>query len=299
MKYEPLSLFEFQKRFKNEKSCLKALEKIRWPNGFECPRCHHDHAYHIAERHQHQCARCGYQASLTAGTLFHKTRTPLQKWFWAIYLVSQDKGGVAALRLAKQLDLGYKTAWLMLQKIRTAMGDRDARYQLKGLVEVDDAFFGGVRAGKVGRGADNKTKVVVMVESRGAHAGYLSMKSVDHVSAEEVEAVIEQKIMEGSTLKTDGYPSYKGTSKIGYTHQGMKVPPKQASTLLPWVHIAIANAKRFLLGTYHGVSHKHMMRYLDEYCYRFNRRWSEKDMTSRLISACVLAGPITYAELTG
>lgn len=223
----------------------------------------------------------------------------MQKWFWAIYLVSQDKGGIAALRLAKLPDLGYKTAWLMLHKLRHAMGNRDARYQLKGLVEVDDAFFGGVRAGKVGRGADNKTSVVVMIESRGEHAGYLSMKSVAHVSAEKVEAVIEQKLMEGATLKTDGYPSYKGTSRIGYQHHGMKVPPTQASTLLPWVHIAIANAKRYLLGTYHGVSHKHMMSYLAEYCYRFNRRWNESDMTSRLITACITSRPVTYADLTG
>lgn len=299
MKYEPLSLFEFQKRFKDEKSCLKALEKMRWPNGFECPQCHHDHAYKLVDRRVHQCARCGHQASLTAGTIFHKTRTPLQKWFWAIYLVSQDKGGVAALRLSKQLDLGYKTAWLMLHKIRTAMGSRDARYQLQGLVEVDDAFFGGVRAGKAGRGADNKTPVVVMIESRGEHAGYLSMKSVSQVSGEEIENVIEQKIIEGATIKTDGYCSYGGLPEIGYQHQGEKVPPKEASIKLPWVHIAISNAKRFLLGTYHGVSHKHLMRYLDEYCYRFNRRWHEKDMASHLIAACIYAKPVTYAELTG
>ena len=299
MKYEPLSLIEFQKRFKDEQACLKALERMRWPNGFECPSCHHDHAYELVERRLYQCARCAHQASLTAGTIFHKTRTPLQKWFWAIYLVSQDKGGVAALRLAKQLNLGYKTAWLMLHKIRAAMGDRDARYQLQGLVEVDDAFFGGVRAGKVGRGADNKTPVIVMVESRGEQAGYLSMKSVSQVSREEVESVIEEKVVDGATIKTDGFLSYKGLPEIGYQHQGEKVPPKEAAIKLPWVHIAISNAKRFLLGTYHGVSQKHMMRYLDEYCYRFNRRWNEKDMMSRLMAACINTKPMTYAELTG
>ena len=121
MAYQELSLLQFKKKFSSERACQKALEKARWPNGFVCPKCAHTQASRITTRSLLQCSRCHHQVSLTAGTIFHKTRTPLVKWFWTIYLASQDKGGVSAMRLAKQLELGYKTAWLMLHKIRSAM----------------------------------------------------------------------------------------------------------------------------------------------------------------------------------
>jgi predicted RNA-binding Zn-ribbon protein involved in translation (DUF1610 family) len=130
MSYSELNLLVFQKRFRTERACAKALERMRWPEGFVCPKCGHRHGYRIARGRLMACAGCRYQVSLTAGTIFHKTRTPLVTWFWALYLVSQDKGGGSALRLSKQLGLHYKTAWLMLHKIRQAMGDRNRRYPL-------------------------------------------------------------------------------------------------------------------------------------------------------------------------
>lgn len=158
-----LSLLQFKKRFASERACERALEKLHWPDGFVCPKCKHVKASRIVTRRLLQCSKCRNQVSLTAGTIFHKTRTPLLKWFWAIYLAGQDKGGVSALRLAKQLELGYKTAWLMLHKIRKAMAQRDSDYTLSGFIEMDDAFFGGTAKGRRGRGAANKTPVLVMV----------------------------------------------------------------------------------------------------------------------------------------
>lgn len=297
MSYQEMSLLPFKKKYPSERACRKALEKFRWPDGFICPKCAHSKSSRIATRTLLQCSRCHHQVSLTAHTVFHKTRTPLVKWFWAIHLVSQDKGGVSAMRLAKQLDLGYKTAWLMLHKTRNAMAQRDSRYTLSGFIEMDDAFFGGARAGKRGRGAANKSTVLVMVESKGEHAGFISMQTIDSMKRSDIEPVVKEKIAPGQALRTAGFESFHHLAGSGHQHFGTPVPPKRAAEDLPWVHIAISNAKTFLLGTCHGVSHKHLQRYLAEFCYRFNRRAWEKQLTSRLLPACLLANPITFAEL--
>ena len=292
-----LSLLQFKKRFGSERACQNSLEKMRWPEGFKCPKCEHSKACRIKTRRLLQCSKCHYQVSLTSGTIFHKTRTPLQKWFWAIYLVGQDKGGVSAMRLSKQLELGYKTAWAMLHKIRAAMARRDSEYTLAGSIELDDAFFGGAAKGRRGRGAANKTPVLVMVESRGEHAGFIAMQTVPSMEQSQIETAVRDHIAPGQKIRTDGYTSYAGLKNMGHRHDRTPVPAENASEDLPWVHTAISNAKRFLLGTYHGVSHKHLQRYLDEFCYRFNRRAWEKQITMRLLTACVFANPITYAEL--
>src|SRR3990170_3820370 len=204
MSYTELSLLEFQRRFSTEQACQQALEQARWPNGFACPRCGHGKASGIATRRLLQCRGCRYQVSLTAGTILHKTRTPLVKWFWAIWMVAQDNGGVSALRLARQLELRYRTAWTMLHKLRKAMGQRDATYTLTGSIEMDDAFFGGAAAGKRGRGAANKTKVVVMVESREEHAGFIGMKTVAKTDRAEIGAAATAKIEPGQEIHTAG-----------------------------------------------------------------------------------------------
>ncbi len=295
-----LSLLEFKKRFGTERACQNSLEKMRWPDGFSCPKCQHTKATRVKTRRLLQCSKCHFQVSLTSGTIFHKTRTPLQKWFWAIYLVSQDKGGVSAMRLSKQLELGYKTAWAMLHKIRQAMALRDSDYKLSGYIEMDDAFFGGVAKGlkgRTGRGSANKTPVLVMVESKGEHAGFIAMQTIKAVKREYIEPAVRKRIAPAQEIRTDGYQSYARLTGMGHRHIGKPVPPYKTSKDLPWVHTAISNAKRFLLGTYHGVSHKHLQRYLDEFCYRFNRRAWEKQITLRLLTACIFANPITFAEL--
>lgn len=297
MAYQDLSLLQFKKKFPNERACQKALAKMRWPKGFVCPKCAHNKAYERTKRRLFECAGCGYQASLTAGTIFHKTRTPLLKWFWAIYLASQDKGGVSAMRLSKQLELGYKTAWTMLHKIRKAMGQRDKGYTLSGSIEMDEGFFGGTGKGTRGRGATNKTTVMVMIENRGDKAGYIAMKIMKSLTGEDIEKVANTFIEPGQNIRTDGFKSYTALEKMGHHHDGRPIPKKQAHEELPWVHIAISNAKRFLLGTYHGVSRHYLQDYLNEFCYRFNRRSWEKQLTDRLMTACIAASPVTYAEL--
>lgn len=293
-----LSLLQFKKRFGTERACENALEKMRWPDGFVCPKCRHSKASRITTRRLLQCSKCHHQVSLTSGTIFHKTRTPLLKWFWAIYLVGQDKGGVSAMRLSKQLELGYKTAWAMLHKLRKAMGQRDAGYTLTGSIEMDDAYFGGAVAGKKrGRGTPNKTAVAVMVETRGDHAGFLAIKTLSRVDKQQINGTVSAKIAPGQYIHTDGLNVYNDLTALGHDHHAERVPREQAHEKLPWVHIAISNAKRFILGTYHGVSHKYLQAYLDEFCYRFNRRLWEQELTLRLLTACLAATPVTIAEL--
>lgn len=297
--YEEIDLIEFQKRFRTEKQCERRLFKLRWPNGFVCPRCEHNEHFDLPKRKLFQCKKCGYQISLTAGTVMHKTRTPLLKWFWAIYLVSTDKRGVSALSLSKRLKITYWVAWTMLQKIRKAMRDRDSNYKLAGIIEMDDAFFGGPKedGDKRGRGS-SKIPVIVEASTNGKGMGYARMTVVDHVDGKIVKEVVKADIKEDQVVKTDGFSTYNVVKEEGHDHQREIVKGKKAIEVLKWTHILISNAKTFILGTFHGVDKKHLQAYLDEFCYRFNRRWSENQLFDRLVTACVTSRGIGYSELT-
>lgn len=294
-----MGLFEFQEKFATEEACRGYLVQQRWPEGFECPRCRNKEAGMHGTRDLYQCKKCRYQSSITTGTLFHKTRTPLRKWFWMIFIISQNKHGYSILGLQKLLGIKkYRTAWVMVQKIRKAMSDRDQRYKLSGLVEIDDSYFGGKnKEGKRGRGAAGKTPVVVAVEDRGDHARFADMQVVPDMSKESLQKHIQEKVQPEAVIKTDGWKSYSGLKKEGYNHETISMSTDEKA--LPWVHMLISNAKRFLIGTHHGVSKHHLQRYLSEYCYRFNRRFWQGQLFERLVKACVITTTITYEELRG
>lgn len=298
--YRTMDIITFNKYFGTEEDCRLYLFKMRWPEGFICPHCgHKEYSFH-STRLLYQCKGCKYQASVTAGTIFHKTRTPIMKWFWAIFLMTRQKSGVSAKGLQRMLGLKrYSTAWLMTHKIREAMEDRDKKYKLSGLIEMDESYFGGNKSGKRGRGAEGKAIVAVSVENRGEHAGFASMKVIEKATSNELAAVAEEKfIKEKCTIKTDGFNSYKYLDKIGFSHISEKADGNNASKVLPWVHTLISNAKSAIQGIFHGVSLKHLQRFLDEYCYRFNRRFKESELFDRLVTACVRTSTVTYAELT-
>ena len=190
--YQNTSFLAWTKQFGTERDCLEAVAKIRWPEGFRCPRCEHDRAYVMTRHCIRRCRRCDYQASPTVGTLFENTRLPLHKWFAAIYLMSADKGGISAERLRKMIGVTWRTAQLMLDKLRRAMANQDRQYVLgltmNACVELDDAFVGGhTQGGKRGRGADGKRPVLVAVEHRdNERAGFLTMEAVDRVNSKTV-----------------------------------------------------------------------------------------------------------------
>ncbi|VAW48452.1 Mobile element protein [hydrothermal vent metagenome] len=157
MQTQAISFWEWQEKFKKEAACTRHLIKLRWPNGFICPQCHHTHGYYYEGRKHYECAECHKQTSVT---LFHGSKVSLRQWFWAIFYMGSDKGGISALRLSKLIDVNWKTAFQMLRKMRAAMGNQDSIYGLSGTVELGDAYVGGKKAGKRGRGAMGKISVL-------------------------------------------------------------------------------------------------------------------------------------------
>jgi transposase-like protein len=295
-----MNMLEFQAKYGTEEQCRQYLFETRWPEGFSCPRCNHGECFNVASRGLYQCKACRYQASVTAGTIFDKTRTPLVKWFLAIYLSADDKRGISALALKSKIGVAYFTAWTMLQKIRHAMGEREGNHYLSGIVEMDEAFFGAPSVGgKRGRGTD-KTPVLVSVSLSPEEKPRMArMKVADAVDGAAVEDFLCDHVIKGSEIRTDGLNIYNGVSGIGYTHTRKIYDAKNQPEHLHWLHIIVSNVKSFIDGTYHGLDIKHLQRYLDEFCYRFNRRWAENGLFSRLLFACAIAPKITYAEVIG
>ena len=160
-----MTIEEFRRRFGDEEQCWEHLTRMRWPRGFVCPRCGGGSRGYMKAKRVHECRGCGYQGSVTAGTIFHKTRVRLSSWFWAIYRLSQGKKGVSALQLSKEIGVSYPTAWLLAHKIRKAMGDREEGRQLRGLVEVDEGYVGG---------KERKTSTQPSPWGRGCHAAAFS-----------------------------------------------------------------------------------------------------------------------------
>lgn len=295
MKMPGISLIEWQKRFGTENNCMKALEKVRWPEGFQCPVCGARQYSFIVTRKLYQCSKCRHQVSATADTLFHATKVPLVKWFWAIYLMASDKGGISALRLSKHIGISWTSSRNILKKIRTAMSHRDSIYRLQKLIELDDTYVGGKRAGKRGRGAEGKRPVLVAVESRGKGAGFVAMQAVDTVSTITVQPFLSNHLKPGQHVRTDALPALNSVSK-NHFHEKKVTPPEMASDWLPLVHVLIGNMKTFLNGTFHGVSSRYLQEYLDEFCYRFNRRFWEPELPLRLLNACLAHVPVKIAE---
>ena len=299
MKQESINLIEFQNKFATEEHCRDHIFRLRWPEGYSCTRCGNQQSYILPKRCLYQCKRCGYQTSLTAGTVFHKTRTPLRKWFWMIFLMSRQKCGVSMLSLQQMLGIrSYKTTWVMGHKIRKAMADRDANYKLAGLIEMDDTYLGAPRTGKRGRGAGGKAKVVVAVENRGNKAGFATMCQVEQVSAEELHHKFQGQLEPRCRIRTDGWKAYGVFETIESKHEPVILGSgKNAAKLLPWVHTLISNIKGNIRGVYHGVSSKHLKLYLPEFCYRFNRRFWGSQLFDRLLKACLCTVSITLSEL--
>ncbi len=296
----PTTMLDFMHQFPDDDACRAYLEKVRWPNGFVCSRCQGTNASYVASRRLRQCAACRYQVSVTAGTVFHATQTSLQKWFLAMFFLSRHKQGISALQLQRDLGLGsYQTAWTMLHKLRSALGRRTGQL-LKGVVEADEAFVGGSRSGgKRGRGAPNKSIVVVMVEKHEHTAGSAALEIVPDASWETLGPAVRGRIEgKNTTVVTDGYRGYSPLQSAGVDHEATTLTtPEAASEVLPWAHTIISNLKAWLRGTFRGVSHKHLDRYLKEFTYRLNRRWNEDKLFYYLTRRAVEGKPLPYHRL--
>lgn len=294
-----MNLKEFMDRFRTEDDCRAHFFKLRWPDGFQCPKCGHTKYSFIKYRNLYQCLECNHQTSLTAGTVMHKSHTNLREWFLSIYLFTQDKRGISATQLSKAVGISYYTAWLMLQKLREAMGSRDAEYYLNGIVEMDDVFFGApAENGKRGRGTDKAPAIVVLSLNEEEQPEYVKVKIVDSVDSATITKVANTTVEEGTTIRTDGLNSYKVLDKEGYEHEGEKFDPENKPEHLHWLHVIISNMKAFITGTYHGLDKKHLQRYVNEFCYRFNRRRFGNRIFHRLLTLCASTSTvITYTQL--
>ena len=290
-KTKGMTLLEFQRKFQNEQACRDYLFQLRWGNGFACPRCRGNKFYFIEKRMLYECSSCGHKTSLTAGTIMHKTKLPLLTWFWAIYLVAHDKRGRSALSLAQVLNLNYRTAWRLLHKIRCAMQQRDAQYQLTGLVEMDDTYIGAPKSGTDGRGTTKQAVAVALQTDTKGNPQLVRMKVIQRVTIAEIHRVAREVVAAGSTIISDGHSSYKRLTELGYQHVSQDFKRANPDVFLKWLHVVIGNAKAFIEGTYHGLSTRYLQTYLDEFCYRFNRRRNPNELFSRLLNACLSATP--------
>lgn len=292
----PRDLQEFDARFGTEEACRDYLVKLRWPEGFVCPHCGETKAWAVRAV-LWQCAGCGKQISVTAGTVFQDTRTPLRVWFQAMWWLTTQKNGASALGLQRVLGLKhYQTAWTWLHKLRSAMvrPDRDL---LSGRVEVDETYLGGLEEGAPGRGTHDKALIGVAVEEVGKRSGRIRLGILADASAQNLQGFIQTSIAPGSTVHTDGWSGYSGLRNLGYTHEVSVVRTNKAHELLPRTHRVISLLKRWLLGTHQGaVGCKHLNYYLDEFTFRFNRRTSSSrgKLFYRLVQQSLMVEPRTY-----
>ena len=295
----PETVMEFRERFATEEACRAYLEALRWPEGFVCPQCSGYRAWAM-QRALYWCRDCGYQSSVTAGTLFQDTHKPLRLWFEAMWYVTNQKSGVSALGLQRVLGLGsYHTAWSWLHKLRRAMV-RPGRDRLAGVVEVDEVFIGGERSGKRGRGAAGKALVIVAAQEDGKRIGRIRLRRVTDAAGKSLEPAVWDMVEPGSTILTDGWGGYNGLTELGYQHRVVHKDAHLGDNLLPRVNLVASLVKRWLLGTHQGgVQHSHLDYYLDEYTFRFNRRTSKSRglLFYRLISQAIDLEPVPGAEL--
>lgn len=298
----PRSYAELRAWFPDDDACRDYLEWLRWPNDFVCPHCAGQGGSRLQDG-RYWCAPCHRRVSVTAGTVFHRTRSPLTVWFAAGWYMTVSKNGVAALTLHRLLGFGsYQTAWAMLHRLRSAMV-RPRRDRLAGVVEVDETFFGGVRSGKRGRGAEGKALVAVAVELLEPKGfGRCRLRVIPNATAASLSPFLRDSIEPRSTVVTDGLGSYPLAVGADYDHRPINVARSgaQASGLLPGVHRIASFAKRWLLGTHQGaVEGDHLQAYLDEFSFRFNRRKSKHRglLFRRLLEQAVQVGPLSYKSL--
>lgn len=294
---------EFERWFPTEEACRAYLMRMRWPDGFDCPRCGHHEAWETGRRLLH-CRACRADVSITSGTIFHRSHIPLRGWFRAMWGITNQKSGMSAVGLQRALGFGsYRTAWSCLHKLRRAMV-RPGRNRLKGKVEVDEIFVGGAEAGK-GKRHLGKTKALVAVaaEAKGQRGiGRIRLRRIPDASKESLIRFVKEAMIPGTVVITDGWPAYLGFTDLGYVHRPrvVRTTAKKASTLLPRVHRVAALLKRWLLGIHQGrASREQLGYYLDEFTFRFNHRLSRHrgKLFYRLVQQAVAIEPVPYSRL--
>jgi len=295
----PRTQMELERRFSEDSACRLYLFTLRWPDGFICPGCQGRRSLAI-RRDLCRCLDCQREVSVIAGTIFQDSKLPLTVWFRAMWQITSQKNGVSALGLQRVLGLGsYKTAWTVLHKLRRAMV-RPGRERLRGVVEVDEAYWGGEEAGVSGRQTYDKALIAVAAEADGDGIGRIRLRHIADTSRATLHGFIADVIEPGSTVKTDGLQAYRELQGYLHDRQVQTRQPATAPHLLPRVHRVISLLKRWLLGTHQGaVAFEYLPDYLDEFTFRFNRRRSASrgKLFYRLAQQAVQVAPTTYEAL--
>lgn len=297
----PRDLLELEARFSSEAACREYLLRLRWPDGFRCPRCGGAKSWPKSDGLL-RCAVCDYQVSVTAGTVFQDSRLPLTVWFRAVWWVTSQKNGASAMNLQRVLGLkSYKTAGTLLHKLRCAMV-RPGRDRLSGRIEADETFLGGLEEGVRGRQTETKALIAVAAEEDGPGIGRIRMRHIVDASGDSLIPFIEDSVTPGSVVHTDGWLGYLPLEGKGYRHEVtfLKGNRKTPSDLMPRVHRVVSLLKRWLMGTHQGaVSLEHLDAYLDEFTFRFNRRKSRSrgKLFFRLLQQAVAVDPVPYKSL--
>jgi transposase-like protein len=302
----PRSVGEFQAWFRTDADCLDYLEWVRWPWGFVCPECGHSGGWRLGDGRL-MCAACGHRTSVTAGTIFDRTRTPLTVWFTACWSFATAKDGISALSLQRSLEIGsQQTAWAMLHRLRSVLV-RPGRDRLSGTVEVDETYIGGEEPGlRGGRAAGKKVLTGIAVEVKEPKGiGRCRMAVLADGSSASLHPFVTGHVEPGATVITDAWMGYHGLAGLGYAHQRRSQRAARArgddpGELLPAVHRVASLAKRWLLSTHQGsVDEAHLQSYLDEFVFRFNRRRSHSRglVFYRVLELAVGHQPVRYRDI--
>ena len=282
IKAEKYTIKQHSEAFPDDAAVLADIFRKRYPNGLTCEKCERvDMFTPVAGRRSYACP-CGFQVYPTAGSIFHKSPTPLKTWYLAIFYITASKNGVAALELMRHIGVTYKCAWRMMHQIRKLMAEELP--PMTGTVEMDETYVGGVRPGKRGRGAAGKAIVVGTVERQGNVAPFV----VEQANAETAKNLLDVTTDPSAKIITDEYRAYDGLKKAGYAHETINHGREEyvrGDVHTNTIEGFWSQMKRSIDGTHHGVSKKHLQAYADEYAFRYNRRHSVKPMFSHLVLA--------------
>ena len=303
-----MKLIEFTKHFDSEEACEKYLKEVREKKGIECQECGCKKHYWNKSKKCWVCSTCGHETTLTAGTVMHASKLPLMYWFTAIHLLTSTKKTFSAKEMQRQLGhKRYQPIWEMMHKLRSVMGERDSIYDLRDAIELDEGYFtiedtsSEEEPLKRGIGSQRKAKVLVMVESQPVESpekgqksrkcGHIKMKVIQDLKADTFQSAAEECVNPNATVVMDNLSGHAGVEQVVAISERQTVPGKDAPKVLPWVHVAISNAKSLFKDMYHGIKEEFLQEYLNEFCYKFNRMHFGDRLFDRLIVASVSYKP--------
>jgi len=300
-----MTLIDFIKEFPDEESCKQKFKEYREHVGVTCAKCGGKDHYWKRDKEQWECKNCKTRITMKSGTVMHKSKLPYRYWFIAMHLLTSTKKSFSAAEIQRQLNhKRYQPIWNMVHKLRQAMGKRDGEYILAGRIELDEGYFSTEipkeQKGeplKRGRGSQKKTKVLVMAESevtkpekkgqKSRRVGYLKMKVIENLESDTINEAVKELASGVTEVDTDDSKSYVDLKDFVPRHNAQVIPKEKVGEVLPWVHIAISNAKRLLINTFHDIKPEFLQNYLDEFCYKFNRRYKGEQLFNSLLTACV------------